>query len=218
MKKINFLLLSSLCVMVVACSQNDSLNQNPQNRTGSESTAQQDDRTITERIRQVIISDQNLSPSAKIIRITTSNGTVILQGVVNSEREKQDIEKKTKDIKGVKNVTNQLEIKAKPKNGDETADYQRNAPGSTKKATQAEIDKTTSQNLRQNIFSDESLAKNLKNFRVTTINGKVILNGTVSSLKDKQEIEKRAQKMDGVTKVQNNLEVISSSSQKTYYL
>jgi len=61
-------------------------------------------------VRQAITSDDALSTSAQNVKIVTSDGTVTLRGPVKSEKEKQDIETKAKQVAGVKRVENELEI------------------------------------------------------------------------------------------------------------
>lgn len=68
------------------------------------------DRTITQKIRQAIMSDDSLSVDAKNIKIVTVNGVVTLRGPVSSSREKNDIASKVNDIPGVRNVDNQLDV------------------------------------------------------------------------------------------------------------
>jgi hyperosmotically inducible periplasmic protein len=44
------------------------------------------------------------------VKIVTNDGKVTLRGPVKSEQEKKEIETKAKQVAGVKNVENQLEI------------------------------------------------------------------------------------------------------------
>lgn len=68
------------------------------------------DRTITQQIRRAIMEDNSLSFNAKNVKVITSNGVVVLRGVVNDEREKSEIERKVRGISGITNVQNELEI------------------------------------------------------------------------------------------------------------
>jgi len=68
------------------------------------------DRTITQKIRRALMQDDSLSTNAKNVKVMTSDGTVVLRGAVNSEREKSLIEQKARGVNGVRNVTNQLEV------------------------------------------------------------------------------------------------------------
>jgi osmotically-inducible protein OsmY len=77
--------------------------------TGDQSENEQD-RTITQNVRKAVSSDDTLSTDAKNVKIITSGGTVTLRGPVKNQKEKAEIEAKAKEIAGVQNVDNQLEI------------------------------------------------------------------------------------------------------------
>jgi sporulation protein YlmC with PRC-barrel domain len=69
------------------------------------------DRTTTQQIRKALVKDSDLSMVAKNVKIITANGTVTLRGVVKTEQEKSDIAAKAKQVAGVTQVNNQLEVK-----------------------------------------------------------------------------------------------------------
>jgi len=79
-------------------------------KTPGDQSENEADRTITQNVRQAITSDDALSTSAQNVKIVTSDGTVTLRGPVKSEKEKQEIEAKAKQVAGVKRVENELEI------------------------------------------------------------------------------------------------------------
>ena len=79
-------------------------------KTAGDQSENEQDRTITQNVRKAVSSDDTLSTNAKNVKIVTSDGTVTLRGPVKSQKEKTDIEAKAKQIAGVKNVNNQLEI------------------------------------------------------------------------------------------------------------
>jgi len=69
------------------------------------------DRTTTQQIRKALVKDSGLSMVAKNVKIITVNGAVTLRGVVKTEQEKNDIAAKAKQVAGVTEVNNQLEVK-----------------------------------------------------------------------------------------------------------
>jgi len=85
-------------------------DRNEATKTPADQSENEVDRTITQTIRKAITSDDSLSTNAKNVKIITNDGTVTLRGPVKSEKEKADIEAKAKQVAGVKNVDNQLEI------------------------------------------------------------------------------------------------------------
>lgn len=120
MKK-QLLLLSSLCLLLSACANDNKASINADNTgrnvrdrsdqalTSGNQSESEADRTITQKIRQAIMDDNSLSNNAKNIKIMTINGVVTLRGPVENNREKTEIGKKARAVTGVKNVENQLE-------------------------------------------------------------------------------------------------------------
>ena len=71
----------------------------------------QSDTKITQLVRQAVMADKSLSFTAKNVKIITVAGKVTLRGPVNSAAERTSIEQAAKNVAGVTNVDNQLEIK-----------------------------------------------------------------------------------------------------------
>lgn len=120
----HFVLLSCLSIMLAACDTGthtttknvDNTERNVRDRsdtlTPGDQSESEADRTITQKIRQALMSDNSLSTNAKNVKIITINGTVTLRGVVNSDQEKNAIVNKAQQVSGVKKVTNLLEVKS----------------------------------------------------------------------------------------------------------
>jgi hyperosmotically inducible protein len=79
-------------------------------KTPGDQSESEADRTISQNIRKALTADDSLSTNAKNVKIITNDGTVTLRGPVKSEKEKADIEAKAKQVAGVKQVDNQLEV------------------------------------------------------------------------------------------------------------
>jgi osmotically-inducible protein OsmY len=79
-------------------------------KTPGDQSESEADRKITQEIRQAITSDDKLSTNAQNVKIIAKDGNVTLRGPVKSEQEKVEIEKKAKQVAGVKKVENQLEV------------------------------------------------------------------------------------------------------------
>ena len=93
----------------------DNTGRNERDRGGETKTSgdqamNEADRKITQEVRQAITSDDSLSTNAQNVKIISNDGTVTLRGPVKSEKEKQEIETKAKQVAGVKKVDNQLEV------------------------------------------------------------------------------------------------------------
>ena len=79
-------------------------------RTSESQLENEGDRTLTQRIRQAIMSDDHLSTKAKNIKVITINGVVTLRGPVMNSEEKNAIERAVRRIQGVSRIDNQLEV------------------------------------------------------------------------------------------------------------
>ena len=126
MKK--YFLLAMISLTFMSCESQDRKN-NPSSRvedvdntginvrdrdsraiTSGDQSENERDRVITQKIRQVIVADNNLSTNAKNIKIVTINGVVTLRGPVANSKEKDIIGKIANDTSGIVRVDNLLEI------------------------------------------------------------------------------------------------------------
>ena len=85
-------------------------DRNNATQTAGDQSENEADRTITQSLRKAITDDDSISTNGKNVKVVTIDRTVTLRGPVKSEKEKADIGAKAKQIAGVKNVDNQLEI------------------------------------------------------------------------------------------------------------
>ena len=79
-------------------------------RTPGDQSNSKSDIAITQEVRKAVVADKALSTNAHNVKIITKNGVVTLRGPVKSPEEKDTIATKAKQVAGVKNVDNQLEI------------------------------------------------------------------------------------------------------------
>jgi len=84
------------------------------NQTATAQSESQADITISSAIRKAVVADSALSVNAHNVKIITADGVVTLQGPVKSDKEKQSIEAKAKQVAGVKSVANLLEVEKNP--------------------------------------------------------------------------------------------------------
>ncbi|GGC73433.1 hypothetical protein GCM10011396_20760 [Undibacterium terreum] len=71
------------------------------------------DRKLLAKVRHAIVNDKSLSMMAHNVKIMVRSGAVTLRGPVNSEAEKAGVENVAKQVAGVSNIDNQLDIKTK---------------------------------------------------------------------------------------------------------
>ena len=81
-----------------------------------------------------------------------------------------------------------------------------NVQGST------EADRSLGQKIQQEVRADTNLAGQLSAIKMNVDNGKITLTGTVRSEDQKQAIEKAAQRVTGVTSIDNQLQVSGSAT------
>jgi len=74
--------------------------------------------------------------------------------------------------------------------------------------SESKADRTLTQRIRQAVVADKSLSSTAKNVKIITINGVVTLRGPVKSPQEKGSIEAKAQRLAGMTRVDNQLEII----------
>lgn len=69
-----------------------------------------DDKAITKKIETEIRMDSTLGPYADMIQVQTLNGDVVLTGRLDSDRIRLGMERKAKNVRGVKKVYNSIEL------------------------------------------------------------------------------------------------------------
>lgn len=96
----------------------DNTARNAENSTAGETaTAQSESKAdieITAAIRKAVVDDKALSVNAHNVKIITANGVVTLRGPVKNEEEKRAVEAKAKQVAGVTQVNNLLEVEKNP--------------------------------------------------------------------------------------------------------
>lgn len=86
-------------------------SQAPGQSTPFDQSEKSTDITITAEIRKALMADSGMSMNAQNCKVITANGTVTLEGVVDSQAEKDAVEARAKAVAGVNSVVNRLTIK-----------------------------------------------------------------------------------------------------------
>jgi hyperosmotically inducible protein len=73
-----------------------------------------------------------------------------------------------------------------------------------------EVDRTITQKIRQGVMKNDTLSMSAKNVKIITANSIVTLRGPVKSDKEKADIAAIAQGTEGVTRVDNQLEIAAN--------
>jgi hyperosmotically inducible periplasmic protein len=93
---------------------------------------------------------------------------------------------------------------------DNTGRNTRDSDGTTltaDKQSNSKSDAEITRQIRRAIVKDDSLSTNAHNVKIITNEGVVTLRGPVASVQEKTMVAKEAQKINGVSKVDNQLEV-----------
>ena len=99
---------------------------------------------------------------------------------------------------------------AAAKDADNTARNRRDRDSKTltpMDQSENEQDRTITQQIRKSVTSDDSLSTNAHNVKIITVNGVVTLRGPVKTEAEKSKIAEVAQRVAGVTKVDNQIEI-----------
>jgi osmotically-inducible protein OsmY len=93
---------------------------------------------------------------------------------------------------------------------DNTRVNERDSKGTTLTAGdqgENETDRTITQQIRQQVVKADDLSTDGKNVKIITVDGVVTLRGPVQTAEERKEIASVAEKVDGVKRVDNQLEI-----------
>lgn len=79
-------------------------------RTGTTGAAKSD-RNLIRQVRKALSDDKSLSREAHNVKVSAQNGTVTLKGTVKSDEEKNRVAEIAKQVSGVTDVVNNIEVK-----------------------------------------------------------------------------------------------------------
>jgi osmotically-inducible protein OsmY len=69
------------------------------------------DRRATEEVRRRIAADETMSPQARQVEVTTSEGVVMLRGAIDSAEERTTLASLAESVPGVRRVEDRLQIR-----------------------------------------------------------------------------------------------------------
>lgn len=134
--------------------------------------------------------------------VEVKKGIVILTGSVKSENEKDALEKEIRNLEGITQLENRLQV-ADHRSGH--TDLER-AGNFAKDIFSSPADEQLNKTIRDQISRGWNWDR-YKNITLKTSNGIVILAGRVGSLDDRKKLANEIQNIEGVKVVTNNLTV-----------
>jgi osmotically-inducible protein OsmY len=163
------------------------------------------DAGITARVQSKFFLDDRVK--ARGIAVSTSNGTVTLDGSVSSESERQHALSIARSVDGVQDVTDKLQVAAATTAAAGAVTSASTGTGPVDRLEDAWV--TTK--IQSKYFMDDVVKGRRVN--VTTQNGVVTLSGQVHSQAEKQRAEALARETEGVARVQNRLVIGGAAEQ-----
>jgi osmotically-inducible protein OsmY len=144
-----------------------------------------DQRPDPEIARDIVAAMRRRLPNvAERIKVVVTNGLVTLEGEVEWNYQREGVEREVRRVKGVQDINDLIQIKPK------------------KEISPAEIQAMIKDALRRSAEVDAS------RITVETNDSEVVLKGTVRSLAERQEAERAAWSVPGVTAVKNEMVVV----------
>ena len=151
-----------------------------------------DDAVITSSVKGRLMNDRQINASQ--IAVETQQGIVNLHGTVPSPEHKMRAEVLTREIQGVRQVVNNLQVPLVPP-----------ATGVVPSSGVMPNDPMITATVKERLTTDR--VANLARVHVDTTEGTVYLNGVVPSPDHKLRAEQIARDVRGVSQVVNNLQV-----------
>ena len=147
-----------------------------------------------------------------IVRVYSGN--VTLSGSVETEQDRQEVESRVRAIKGVKNINDQIRVAPSENKVSLNENKRRsNIAIAEVDGSKVETSKTTTvadHDLKKQVddaLKSNYVKKNYDTVIVTVTNGVVTVSGLIEEEKDRQEIRDRIQKIDGVSNINDRLQV-----------
>lgn len=158
---------------------------------------QSDDRMVDKRIHDKIDAGW-VSNGYPGVQARVEQGRVYLTGFVETQKDKDKVEKEIRNVDGVKAVDSKLQVRELSK------DNSNSKFSADSYATSA--DEQLNKKIRDNI-SKGVLWDSYTDVILNTTHGHVILTGTVNSLSDQQKLVSDVQQIEGVKSVKSELQV-----------
>jgi osmotically-inducible protein OsmY len=165
-----------------------------------------DDALLTARVKTQMTAEGQVSPSR--VNVDTLNGVVTLKGEVPTQQEKEAAASAARKVDGVKRIDNQIIVNPATAgtgvpSGTEVKEATKEAVGNVAQ----EVAKETGEALLISKIKARLLAAGYGKVAVDINQGEATLKGEVATDKDRTAVEAIVQKVEGVTRINNQLAV-----------
>lgn len=163
------------------------------------------DRSTTQSIREAIYADSSLDRAYNEVSVSTVHGQVTLTGRVGSQAEKNGVQGKAREF--VKNdmISNQIAVSDFV--GSNRHDRMSHHARGPIDHYQTQADRTITESIRSAIYDDSSLDSAYNDVTISTVRGRVTLNGEVSSSSEKAGIQAKARESVNHDMIDNQIVV-----------
>lgn len=135
------------------------------------------------------------------------NGVVTLSGTVDNEDERQEVDARVREIKGVINVNDQIKVSDKMVlNNDKSRLNSADLADANSKDLSSDVTDQDLKKQAEEALKNNYVKKNYDTVIITVTNGVLTVSGIVSEDKDRQDILDRLQKIKGIKKINDRLE------------
>lgn len=230
------ILASLCCLLLFSCDRgekkptvykdqfylSDSLGSRNETRLGDKYSSPTDQGLI-QKIRQALRNDFSLSTAEQRITITADNGYITIDGIVESEQQKNSIGNRARQVNGVQRVDNHVVISRELSDADEAADVddedsdlddiEEDEDNDDNDYTQpgdqysSNEDRQLISSIRLSLYDDKPLRMSSQHIQIAANKSTITLKGSVRTESDKATIEKEVKKVRGVKSVVNQLKV-----------
>lgn len=167
-----------------------------------------EDRDLHGRVREAISSGW-FSKGFEGVVIRVNNGNVMLRGIVDSDENRNKVEDIVKKIEGVKQVNNQIRVRADRDNDSQMRGEMRNRMQDRMEDRMQDFaenpqDKQLNTRIRERL-SRSGLLRGRDMVILKTTNGVVVITGNIDRAEDGTRLQNLIQEIEGVRSVKNQL-------------
>jgi len=175
------------------------------------------DRALVTTVRTTLNQNPNLGPACRNVFVSSRSGTVTLTGSVPTEQDRQFIENAVRNINGVYEVNDQLQVTGQPTGAADSRVYTAQPTAANPMSAGNvfnlhvqgldEPDRTLAQRILHELRTDTILPSLLPTVNITVSGGRVTLEGNVQNEQQRRVIDSAIQRAAGGSNVSDMLQV-----------